>query len=110
MVDDNPVGTLSTLTCGDTPVGLDQWPTLYPVDATPEERTLRTASARRKRLDAQLVAARTDERAAILAALDSGMRQVQVVSITGFTREYIRRIKAEASGSPESRATGTETG
>jgi hypothetical protein len=77
------------------------------VDATPEERQLRTMSARRKRLDAQLATARTDERVAILAALDSGMRQVQVVSITGFTREYIRRIKAERDGgpSPDARAT-----
>jgi hypothetical protein len=76
------------------------------VDATPEERQLRTMSARRKRLDAQLLTARADERAAILAALDSGMRQVQVVSITGFTREYIRRIKAE-SAAPGSGATET---
>lgn len=106
MTGDNTVGTLSALACEDTAVGVDGWPTLYPVDATPEERQLRTASARRKRLDAQLVTARADERAAILAALDSGMRQVQVCSITGFTREYIRRIKAE-SVSPDSRASGT---
>lgn len=95
MMDGNTVGTLGALTCGDTPVGVDGWPTLYPVDATPEERVLRTVSARRKRLDAQIAAIRAEERAAILAALDSGTRQVQVCSITGFTREYIRRIKAE---------------
>jgi len=77
------------------------------VDATPEERQLRTMSARRKRLDAQLVTARADERTAILAALDSGIRQVQVCTITGFTREYIRRIKAERDAAPaDSRASG----
>lgn len=107
MTGDNTVGTPSALTCDDDPVGVDGWPTLYPVDATPEERQLRTMSARRKRLDAQLATARAEERDAIVAALDSGMRQVQVVAITGFTREYIRRIKAERdSPSPDARATG----
>jgi len=108
MTGDNMVGTPSALTCGDAAVGLDERPTLYSVDATPEERQLRTASARRKRLDAQLAVARSDERVAILAALGSGMRQVQVCSITGFTREYIRRIRAERDGgpSPDTHATG----
>lgn len=105
MTGDNTVGTHSGLTCGETSVGLDEWPTLYPVDATPEERKLRAASTRRKRLDAQLVTARAEERAAIVAAMQAGMRQVQIVSITGFTREYIRRMtKPDAS---DDAATGT---
>lgn len=80
------------------PDGHAQWPTLCPVDATPEERQLRAATARRKRLDAQLKAARMEERAAMLAAMDAGLKQVQVVAITGFTREHIRRL-AEAARS-----------
>lgn len=58
---------------------------------TPEAR-LRLASARRKRLEA----ARLQERAAIVAALEAGMRQVDVVAITGFTREHIRRLATDS--------------
>ena len=39
--------------------------------------------------------ARLAERAAILAALESGIKQVDVVNITGYTREHVRRL-AEA--------------
>ncbi len=102
---DNTVGTLSALTSGDTLVGLDEWPSLCPVDAKPSEKRLRAASARRKRLDGLVAEARAEERAAILEAIDDGMRQVKVVSITGFTREYIRRIRNPQAGQVK-RATG----
>lgn len=36
--------------------------------------------------------ARAAERAAIVAALDAGLRQVDVVKITGWTRETVRRL------------------
>lgn len=93
-----PVGPLSGPgTPGDlaNPVCPGQWPTLYPVDETPEERELRVISARRKRraeADADDLAA---QRSAIVAALDAGVKQVRIVAITGFTREYIRRIALE---------------
>lgn len=89
----------------DTSVGMDEWPTLCPVDATPEEQQLRAISTRRKRQDAQLAATRAEERAAIMAALAVGMKQVKVCAITGFTREHIRRITKPESD--DARATGT---
>jgi len=58
-------------------------------------RELRVISARRNKraaADAPDIAA---QRRAIVAALDAGARQVQIVQITGFTREYIRRIALE---------------
>lgn len=84
---------------------MDLWPTLCPVDATPSEKRLRAASARRKRLDSLLADARAEERAAIVDALADGMKQVQVCSITGFTREYIRRISNPDTGQAK-RASG----
>lgn len=39
--------------------------------------------------------ARLAERAAIVVALDAGVRQVDIVEITGYTREHVRRL-AEA--------------
>lgn len=38
--------------------------------------------------------ARLAERAAIYAALEDGMRQVDVVAVTGYTREHVRRLDA----------------
>lgn len=70
------------------------WPNLCLVDATPEAQ-LRSATSRRKRAERAVKEARLAERAAILAALEAGLRQVDVVSITGYTREHVRRL-AEA--------------
>lgn len=58
-------------------------------------RTLRVISARRARRAAADADDLKEQRAAIVAALDAGARQVQIVQITGFTREYIRRIALE---------------
>lgn len=99
------VGTHSRPIYNDDSVGLDEWPTLYPVDETPEEQQLRAISTRRKRQAAQLAVTRAEERAAVLAALASGTKQVRITAITGFTREYIRRMtKPDAT---DDAATGT---
>lgn len=100
MTDDNPIGIPSRPGQFADLGGMDNWPTLYPVDDTPEERQLRAISARRKRQDATLAATRAEERAAILAALATGTKQVQICAITGFTREYVRRIERGAVSAP----------
>lgn len=86
------IGIVQVASDCDNVVGLDLWPTLGSVDLSPERRALRSAAAKRKRLDAQLRAARVEERAAIIAALDSGTKQVEVCAETGFTREHVRRL------------------
>lgn len=53
---------------------------------------LRRAAAARKRAEAALEAAREDLAAAIIAADDIGMRQVDIVGDSGYNREHIRRI------------------
>jgi DNA-directed RNA polymerase specialized sigma24 family protein len=88
--------------------GLDRWPTLCSVDATPEEQKLRSVSGRRKRLAAQIKDVRVEEREAILAAHHSGMKQVQICRITGFTRDYVRRITdPKLTPAADDSATGT---
>lgn len=72
--------------------GLNEWPTLCPVGATPEERQVRIDLTRLRRLEIQTKAAREDVAASIVAALDAGTKQVQLVRITGYTREHIRRL------------------
>jgi DNA-directed RNA polymerase specialized sigma24 family protein len=67
------------------------------------EAALRAASTRRKRAERAVTEARADERAAIVAALDAGLRQVDIVRITGWTRETVRRL---ADAEREARATG----
>lgn len=53
---------------------------------------LRRLAERRLRALAELDAAREDLHAAILADLAAGVRQVDIVKVTGYTREQIRRI------------------
>lgn len=63
------------------------------MDESPEERRIRLATAARKRAEERLAQARAEERAAITAAVDSGvMRQVEVCRLTGYTREHVRRL------------------
>ena len=77
------------------------------MDDTPEERALRAISSRRKRLAAQIKALRAEERAAILAAHRTGSKQVKLCGITGFTRDYVRRVtQSDGRPSPDARATG----
>lgn len=56
------------------------------------EKALRAATAKRQRAETAVVDARAAERAAIAAALDAGLRPVDVVKITGYTRETVRRL------------------
>lgn len=67
------------------------WPSLCLVAGTTEAQ-LRAAVARLKRITKQEETARLAVRAAIVAALDDGMRQVDVAAITGYTREHVRRL------------------
>jgi hypothetical protein len=60
------------------------------------ETALRAASTRRKRAERTVDEARAAERDAIVAALDSGLRQVDIVRITGWTRETVRRLAEKA--------------
>jgi hypothetical protein len=78
-------------------VGTRPWACHTPCVAasTDPEKTLRAALTKRQRAERAVVDARTAERAAIVAALESGLRQADVVRITGYTRETIRRL-AEA--------------
>lgn len=58
---------------------------------------LRAVAARRKRHQRQAEDLRVTERSLILDALLAGERQVDVVAITGYTREHVRRLSdAEA--------------
>lgn len=75
------------------------------IDAMDEtHRELYAASQHRRALEIELEESRSEEREAIVAALDAGMKQAQVCEITGFTREHVRRI---AIAIREERATGT---
>lgn len=65
-----------------------------------EEQQVRTAIARLERLEAQTKAARADVATAVNAALDAGMKQVQLVRITGYSREHIRRIALRENDVP----------
>lgn len=76
------------------PGGRGPWHTPCVTGTGPDGR-LRAATARRKQAVKKADDARLAERAAILAALESGLRQVDVVEITGYTREHVRRL-AEA--------------
>ena len=84
------------VTCTQNSVGHPAWPTLCVVDETLEAQ-LKAASARRRRLMRQLDEARSVERALLFDALQAGGRQVEIVAITGYTREHVRRLSdAEA--------------
>jgi hypothetical protein len=58
---------------------------------------VRQAAAAQHRAEAQLERARAELRAAIVEALESGIRQRELVTMTGLSREHIRRI-ARAAG------------
>ena len=54
---------------------------------------LRRLGAKRLKLETDLDNVRTDLAAAVRAASHEGMRQVDIVKATGYTREMIRRIQ-----------------
>lgn len=62
-------------------------------DMKAETERLTRAAKRVARHDAE----REELHAAILAALAAGMRQVEIVRITGYTRERVRQIARDAN-------------
>lgn len=54
------------------------------------------AAQRYREAEAALEAARTDLQAEAIAALRAGTKQADVARTTGWTREYLRRLKADA--------------
>ncbi len=88
------------------PVGLDEWPTLCLVD-TPQEKQVKAAAARVRRLEAQLKTARQELSVAVVAALDAGSKQVTLVRLTEYTREHLRRLALIGRGEDEAPKTGT---
>lgn len=85
---------------------MDEWPTLRLVEATPQEKRVKIAATRVRRLEAQLKAARQELGAAVVEALDADTKQVTLVGLTGYTREHLRRI-ALSGREDDSRATGS---
>jgi hypothetical protein len=60
-------------------------------------RRVRQAIAAQRRAEEQLGRARAELHAAIVEALESGIRQADLVRFTGLSREHLRRI-ARAAG------------
>lgn len=59
--------------------------------------TLRRLGAKRQKLETELEAVRAELPAAVRAATQEGMRQIDIVKATGYTREMIRRIQRGAA-------------
>lgn len=55
--------------------------------------TLRRLGAKRQKLETELEAVRAELPDAVRAAAEEGMRQVDMVKATGYTREMIRRMQ-----------------
>jgi outer membrane protein TolC len=58
---------------------------------------LELAAKRYREAEEALEAAREDLQAEAVEALRGGVRQVDVVRITGWTREYLRRLRAKST-------------
>jgi hypothetical protein len=65
---------------------------------------VRQAAAAQHRAEAQLGRARAELHAAIAEALESGIRQAELVTMTGLSREHIRRVARAAGIKAEPRA------
>lgn len=70
---------------------------------TDADASLTTVCAARQAAEAELADARREEAESVVAALDSGLRQAEIVRLSGYTRETIRRLadagrKARAGG------------
>jgi hypothetical protein len=74
---------------------------------TPQEKQVRAAAARVRRLEAQLKTARQELSVAVVAALDSGSKQVTLVRATEYTREHLRRLALIGRGEDDTPKTGT---
>lgn len=62
------------------------------------ERRLAAAAKAHQKAQARADDTREQLHAAILAAVDAGMRQVDIVRITGYTRERIRLLVRRPTG------------
>jgi len=65
-------------------------------DMTKPSRELTRAVAKHRRAEEQLDQARAELHAAIVADLEAGVRQADLVRATGYTRETLRRVAREA--------------
>lgn len=65
---------------------------------------LASLGARFQREQAQLEATRGELHACILAAIEAGVRQRDIVSATGYTREHVRQLTVKAKQAPQSSA------
>ncbi|MER5769543.1 hypothetical protein [Streptomyces sp. NPDC001985] len=61
---------------------------------------LKIAQARYDRMKEEAEAALRDVHAAVVAAHSAGVKQVEVVAITGYSRERIRQITRQAGIQP----------
>jgi len=61
---------------------------------------LASLGARFQREQAQLEATREELHACILAAIEAGVRQRDIVSATGYTRERLRQLAKQAQQAP----------
>lgn len=80
------------------PVGQDQWHTALVVTVDPADarvEALRLSTVRYRRAAKAAEDARLAQYRAIATARAAGLRQNQIVAITGYTREHVRRIAAE---------------
>lgn len=62
---------------------------------------LASLGARFQREQAQLEATREELHACILAAIEAGVRQRDIVSATGYTREHVRQLAVKAKQAPQ---------
>jgi hypothetical protein len=59
------------------------------------------AAADYRRIEADLVTARSTLAEAIVEAAQAGMPQTEIIRISGYTREHVRRIVRNAGVGPE---------
>jgi hypothetical protein len=64
--------------------------------STQAQQQLAKALAAHQRAELQLALARAELHTAIAEQLRRGVRQAELVKVTGYTREHIRRIAREA--------------
>lgn len=69
-------------------------------DAAMDTAELELAAKRYREAEEALEAARQDLQVEAVRALQGGVRQVDVVRTTGWTREYLRRLRAKAEEGP----------
>jgi hypothetical protein len=81
-------------------VGIATWPTLCHHEGMDTE-ALDRAAQRYRDAEETLEDARTELQTEAVRALQAGVKQVEVVHKTGWTREYLRRLKQKAEAEPK---------